>query len=356
MIEPRRDRGIVESGRASRVQLVVDGNVAAEHREHGRVTVRHDDGSTLVIDIAPDTQIDGAGDTTRGAWSELRDTPDGHAFARDAVQPFTEVELVRIAFEAGARVVATGPQADVAFGEDGGPRDAPSAVPVVRAEWIAAGPDGDARFDAMVERRRGAAPVRPRVVRPTDPGDPAAASWLSSEMTLTLVVAGTCVGLGAMMGMRGRGALVMAVATAGVLAAGFATRRSVPGLWTRDAPVKISDAPLTLAMVLGFRRGTPDRVRRGERGDLVDPRLARDAARRARLATRVQRGGVSPPRRARPPRRPRRSRPPSARGSRSKARSARASRRRARTSSCARRPRHASRTPGAARTRSRGSA
>jgi hypothetical protein len=258
MNDPRLYRGTITSGAITLAHVRVDGKVRATHRNAGTITVQLDDGAPLMIELVEATHLDGDATTTRGAWSELLDTTDGKVFDRGLEQPFTEVELERVAFEPGVAVVACGELTDAEFAADGGLREAPSQTAVLRADCIARGPHADKLVRGVLARRRRDEELRhPRApTRPKDPGDPATPSGFSFDLMLALIVSVMSIGFGLMSGMHAQNAAIAVLAFAGVVFVARSGRR-VPEFWRRDEQVGASDAvspivPITASLAIGL--------------------------------------------------------------------------------------------------------
>jgi hypothetical protein len=257
MNDPRLYRGTIASGAITLAHVRVDGKVRATHRNAGTITVKLDDGAPLMIELVAATHVDGDATTTRGAWGDLCDTTDGKAFDRSLEQPFTEVDLERVAFEPGVAVVACGELAGAEFAADGGLREAPSRTAVLRADCIARGPNADKLVRGELARRRKDEELRhPRApVRPMDPGDPATPSGFSFELMVASILFVMSIGFGLMSGMREQGVAIAGLAQAGVVFVARSGRR-VPEFWRRDEQVSGTDAvwivPATAALVIGL--------------------------------------------------------------------------------------------------------
>ncbi len=219
-----RERGTIATGSARLVRLLVRGEVVATHREHGPVTVLLEDASSLVVEIAETASMDGEVTKHRGAWSELRETPVAGGFARDLVQPFTEVELHEIAFQHGTVVSLRGELLAPTFGEDGEPT-APHST--LRADRIAAGPFAEKLVDAMRD------PAVAKIPVVLDPGDPASHAGISAALIVVFALAATTIAIAMATGMSSPSALIAGTTYLGFFFA-LRSRRSVPKFWSRD--------------------------------------------------------------------------------------------------------------------------
>jgi len=232
--------GVVEAGEVSHASLRVGPDVKAAATPSGQLVLALDGGGRLTVEIASSTEIQGSPHTQRGVWSELREQPAAAGLPRDAVQPFTEVELGRITLAQGSRVVVWGEVTERGFAADGGLRSAPSQPPTrLRADVLATGAQAQQLVERAVAARRPAPPPpTPRAVA-TDAGDPATPIPWDEHLMMGLVLfAG---GLALMYGFVHapyRFYSHMTMIALVVLAAAFTVRgrREIPVFWLRDRP------------------------------------------------------------------------------------------------------------------------